>query len=116
MTVCNMNQFEGHAGSAVDGIFVATGRAKAAMTAERDKFKLSTVRTPIHRAAECRIATVDHLIDIFHLSSSGMKSIFNFLIIVCENLLKFTRILQKILVRYKIRLNLQITYKTFTSS
>ncbi len=39
--------------------------------------------------AESGIATVNHLIDIFHLRISGMKSIFNFFIIVGKNLLKY---------------------------
>ena len=45
------------------------------------------MRAAIHGTAEGRITTVDHLIDIFHLSLSGMKSIFNFFIIVSKNFL-----------------------------
>ena len=39
----------------------------------------------IHSATKRRITTVDHFFDIFHLRRSGMKSIFDFLIIVCKN-------------------------------
>jgi hypothetical protein len=87
MTVRNIDQFEGHTGSAVHGIFISTRGAKTAVTAERDEFKFSTVRTAIHGTTERRITTVDHFFNIFHLSFSGMKSIFNFFIIVGKNFL-----------------------------
>ena len=82
MTMSNMNQFEGHTGSAIHSIFYAASGAETAMTAKRDKFQLSTVGTAVHGAAKSGIATVNHFIDIFHLSLSEMKSMFNFFIIV----------------------------------
>ena len=85
--MCDINQFKGHTGSAFHGIFVAAGRAETAMTAERNKFKISAVRTAVHGTTERWITAMNHLIDIFHLSFSGMKSIFNFFIIVSKNLL-----------------------------
>lgn len=57
------------------------------MTAERDEFEVPAVRTTVHGTAKRRITAVDHLIDIFHLSFSGMKSIFNFFIMVCKDFL-----------------------------
>ena len=87
MAVSDVDQFKGHTGSAFHGIFVATGRTEPAMTAERNKFELSTVRTAVHGTTESRITAMNHLTDIFHLRFSGMKSIFNFLIIVSKNLL-----------------------------
>lgn len=78
----NIDQFKGHTGSAFHGIFVSAGRTETAMTTERNKFKLCTVRATIHGTTEGRITTVDHLIDIFHFRFSGMKSILNFFIIV----------------------------------
>ena len=48
---------------------------------------VSTVRTAVHGTTERWITAMNHLIDIFHLSFSGMKSIFNFFIIVSKNLL-----------------------------
>ena len=85
--VLNRNKLKGHTGSAIHGIFVAAGRAETAMTAERNKFKFPAVRTAIHGTTERWITTMNHLIDIFHLSFSGMKNIFNFFIIVSKNLL-----------------------------
>ena len=85
--MCDINQFKGHTGSAFHGIFVAAGRAETAMTAERNKFKISAVRTAVHGTTERWITAMNHLIDIFYLSFSGMKSIFNFFIIVSKNLL-----------------------------
>ena len=82
MAVWDIKQLEGHTGSAIHGVLISTGRTETAMTAERNKFKFSAMRTAIHGTAERRITTVNHFIDIFHLSISGMKSIFDFLIIV----------------------------------
>ena len=87
VAVLHIYELKGHRGGAVHGIFIAAGRTETAMTAERNKFKLSTMRTAIHGTAERRITTMDHLIDIFHLRISGMKSIFNLFIIVCKNFL-----------------------------
>ena len=58
------------------------------MTAERNEFKVPTIGTVVHGTTKSRIAAVDHLIDIFHLSRSGMKSIFDFFIIVCKDSLQ----------------------------
>ena len=87
MTVSDINELKGHRGSAIHGIFITAGRAETAMTAERNKFKFPAVRTAIHGTTERWITTMNHLIDIFHLSFSGMKNIFNFFIIVSKNLL-----------------------------
>ena len=87
MAVWDIHQLKGHTGSAFHGIFVATGRTEAAMTAERNKLKFATVGTAVHGTTEGWIATVNHLFDIFHLSISGMKSIFNFFIIVGKDFL-----------------------------
>ena len=70
----------GHRGSAIHGIFITAGRAETAVTTERNKLEISAVDTAIHGTTIRRITTVDHLIDIFHLSRSGMKSIFDFFI------------------------------------
>ena len=72
MTVSDINELKGHRGSAFHGIFITADRAETIVTTERNKLEISTV---------------DHLIDIFHLSFSGMKNIFNFFIIVSKNLL-----------------------------
>ena len=87
VTVRDIYKFKGHSGSAFHGIFVAAGRAETAVTAERNKFKFPTVRTTVHCTAKSGITTFNHLVDIFHLGFSGMKSIFNFFIIVGENFL-----------------------------
>ena len=83
MTVSDINELKGHRGSAIHGIFITAGRAETAVTTERNKLEISAVDTATIR----RITTVDHLIDIFHLSRSGMKSIFDFFIMICKDLL-----------------------------
>lgn len=82
VAMSNIDQFKRHIGSAFHGIFVTTSGTKAAVTTGRDKFKIATMGADIHSSAKGRIATAQHLIDIFHLSLSGMKGIFYFFIIV----------------------------------
>ena len=85
MAMCDINQLKGHTGGAFYGIFVATGRAETAVASEWDKFKLAAMGTTVHGTAKRWITTVDHLIDIFHLSRSRMKCIFNFFIVVSKD-------------------------------
>ena len=87
MTVRGIDEFKRHRGRAFHGVFIAAGRAEAAVTAEGDEFQFSTVRAAVHSTTKGRIAAVDHLIDIFHLSFSGMESIYNFFIMVCKDFL-----------------------------
>ena len=68
----DFNEFKGHRGSAIHGIFITAGSAETTVTTEGNKLEISAV---------------DHLIDIFHLSRSGMKSIFDFFIMICKDLL-----------------------------
>ena len=76
-----------HTGSALHGIFIATGGTKAAVTAKRDKFEVPAMSAGVHGTAKRSIAAVNHLIDIFHLSFSGMESIYNFFIMVSKDFL-----------------------------
>ena len=52
VAMSNIDQFKRHIGRAFHGIFVAAGRAETAVTAERNEFEFSAVRTAIHCAAE----------------------------------------------------------------
>ena len=85
MAVLDTDEFERHTCGALHSIFVATGGAKVAVTAGRDKFEVPAMRASVHTTTKRRNATVDHLINIFYLSFSGMKSIFNFFIKVCKD-------------------------------
>jgi len=81
----HIHEFKRHTGSAFHGIFIATGRTKTTVATERNKFPIFTMGADIHSTTKRRITTVDHLINIFHLSLSGMKSIFNYFIVVCKD-------------------------------
>lgn len=72
VAVTGIYQFKGHTGSAFHGIFIATGGAETAFTAERDKLKLSAVWTAIHGATKGGIAAVDHFFNIFDDRVTGM--------------------------------------------
>ena len=85
VSVLNIDQFKGHSGSAFHGIHVSTGRTETTVASERYKFQLSAMRAAIHGATKSGIAAIDHFFDIFHLSCSGMKSIFDFFIVVCKD-------------------------------
>ncbi|SFO38663.1 hypothetical protein SAMN04489757_1501, partial [Anaerocolumna aminovalerica] len=76
-----------HHGRAVVGVLVATGRAKLGVTAKRNEFKFTTMGTAVHGTAKGRIAAVNHLFNVFHNNMARMKRIFNYFIIVIENLL-----------------------------
>ena len=88
VSMCTINEFKGHFSRAINTVFIATGGAELRMAAERNKFKFATVRTAIHGATIRRIPTVDHFINVFHDSGTGMKSIFNFFIVLFKNLLE----------------------------
>lgn len=87
VSVAGINQLKGHICSPFHGVFIATSGAEAAFAAERDKFKLPAFWAAVHGAAECRVAAVNHLFDIFHLTATWMEGIFYFFIMVFENLL-----------------------------
>ena len=73
--VRNIDQFKGHRGSTFHRILVATRGTETAVAAKRNELKIVTVWAAIHSTTKRRITTMDHFIDIFHLSISGMKSI-----------------------------------------
>lgn len=78
---------EGHGCGTLLAVLYATGRAEAALAAERDKLHLPALGAGIHGPAEGRVATVYHLFDVLHFNSSGMEGILNYFIVVFKNLL-----------------------------
>ena len=87
MTVCAVKKLKGHTGRTFLGILHTASGAEAAFAAEGNKFHVVASGADIHGTAKRRITTMDHLFDIFHLSISGMKSIFNFFVIVSKDFL-----------------------------
>lgn len=85
--VSGMDQFGSHFEGARHGIFCPAGRAKTAMAAERNIFKITAVRTGIHSPAKGRITTVDQFVNVVHFAVPGMEGIFNFFIIVSKDIL-----------------------------
>ena len=71
MAMCDIYQLKGHTGGAFYGIFVSAGRAETAVASEGDKFKLAAMGTAVHGTAKSWIATVDHLVNIFHSVDLG---------------------------------------------
>jgi hypothetical protein len=82
-----VNQLKRHFSRAINAVLVTTGRAKFRMTAERNKFKFTATWASIHGTAIRRVATMNHLLDVFHNNRARMKDIFNFFIMFVENFL-----------------------------
>ena len=87
VAVDNVDQLKGHRGSAAHSVEISTSRAETAVASEGNKFELTTMGAAIHGTTKRGISTAQHLIDIFYLSISGMKGIFNFFIMVVEDFL-----------------------------
>lgn len=79
---------EGHGCGTLLTVLYATGRAEAALAAERDELHFSTLGAGIHGSAEGRVTTVYHLYDVLHFNGSGMEGILNYFIVVFKNLLQ----------------------------
>ena len=69
MAVQDIYQFKRHTGSVLHGIFIATGRAEAAMTAKGNKFKLTEEGTAIHGSAKAGLPQLI-IFSIFFISVS----------------------------------------------
>ena len=52
MAVLDTDEFERHTGGAFHSIFVAASGTKTAVTAERNEFEVTTVRTTVHGTAK----------------------------------------------------------------
>ena len=88
MTVCAVKKLKGHTGRTFLGILHTARGAEAAFAAEGNKFHVVASGADIHGTAKRRIATIQHFIDIFHLRISGMKSVFDYFIIVIKDFLQ----------------------------
>lgn len=66
-----IDEFEGHSGRPVRGIFGAAGRAKFRVAAERDKFKVAAGRAPIHNTTIRGVTAAYDFINVFHDNRSG---------------------------------------------
>ena len=65
MTVGDIDQLKSHGCGALHGVEIPTGRAEAAVAAERNKFELSAMGTAIHGSAKGGVAAVNHFFNIF---------------------------------------------------
>ncbi len=71
MSVCDIDELKRHGGSAFHGIFIAAGGAETAVATERNKPKLSTVRTAIHGTPKRRVTAMDHFTTFSTTESRG---------------------------------------------
>ena len=82
MSMNRLDDFERHGSSTLDRIEITTGRAETAFAAKRNEFERTTRRTPIHSTAVRRIATMNHLFDVFENNRAGLESVLDFFIMV----------------------------------
>ena len=87
MTVRGFDQLERHGGGTFGGIRDTASWTKPAVAAEWNKLGVAAFRTGIKGAAEGRITAMDHLLDVVHLNITGMTGIFNFFVMIPEDLL-----------------------------
>lgn len=87
VAVVASQELEGHGGGTLLGVLYATGRAEAALAAERYKLHLPALGAGIHGSPEGRVAAVYHLFDVLHFNGSGMEGILNYFVVVFKNLL-----------------------------
>ena len=77
-----LNDFERHRSSALDRIEISTRRTETAFAAKRNKFERTTRRTPVHSTAVRRIATMNHLFDVFENNRASLKGVLDFFVVV----------------------------------
>ncbi len=83
----DVNEFKGHGGGSINGIFDTTGWTETAVTSEGNKFERTTGRASIHGTAKGWIAAVNHFFNILDNSLPGMKNIYHFFVMVSKNVL-----------------------------
>lgn len=87
MAVRGMNELKRHTGSTFNGIFIATSRTEATVTAKGNKFKLTAMRTAKHGPTEGRIAAVNHFVHVINNRRARMQCINDFFIMVDKDFL-----------------------------
>ena len=85
MPVCTGNEFKRHVERTHLVVFVTTGRAESAATAESNEFHPATMRTAVKSPAFGIIATIDHFGDILNDGSSGTQFIKDVFVIIRKN-------------------------------
>lgn len=70
---------------AFDRVFITAGGTKLGMAAERNKFKLTTMRAFVHGSTIGRIPTIDHFFNSLHNNLTRMENIFYFFKMLFKN-------------------------------
>ena len=83
MPVDTGDEFTGHMEGAKLIILVAAGRTETAT--ERNKLEVTAMGTAVRGSPIRRVATVNHLVDIFDDSRTGMKPVNYVFIIISKN-------------------------------
>lgn len=65
MTMRTVNEFKRHSGGAFLTVFHSARGTESALTAERNKFKMTTGGTGIQGTAKRRVTTMNHPVNVF---------------------------------------------------
>ena len=85
MPVDTRDEFTGHMERTKLIILVAAGRTETAAATERNKLEVTAMGTAVHSSPIRRVATVNHLVDIFDDGRTGMKLVNYVFIIISKN-------------------------------
>lgn len=85
MPVDTGDEFTGHMEGAKLIILVAAGRTETAAATERNKLEVTAMGTAVRGSPIRRVATVNHPVDIFDDSRTGMKLVNYVFIIISKN-------------------------------
>lgn len=85
MPVCAPEQFKGHSGSPVIGVFCAAGGTEFGVAAERYEFESAALGAAVHGAAIRGVAAVDDLFDVFHDDRPWIYIVCNGFIMICKH-------------------------------
>ncbi len=88
VAVLDVQNFKGHGGGTVNGVFRTAGGTEAAVAAERNKFQFPTFVTAIHGPTKRRVTTVKHPVNIPDDRLPGMEGIKHFFIMVFKDVLE----------------------------
>ena len=89
VSVLDVDNFKRHGGGAVYGVFISASGTETAFTTKRDKLKVTTFGASVHGPTIRRVTTMNHSVDVFDNRTAGMGSIFNFFIMVNNDVLQY---------------------------
>lgn len=83
--VCTPDNLKRHGSGTVNRVLVAAGGTETAFASEGNEFILTAGTAAIHSTTKGRVTTVEHTVNVFHDSGSGVCSIKYFFIMISDD-------------------------------